>query len=207
MEIEGWDVEVIDKMLQAGMYLPPEYWQYLNEVINSDEYQAYEAFREDNPDQAAKLEESDYTTNIEFGETNHPYQDSIVRGNDGEFTITINQNLMQADTFYQSGAILGASYDIAFPLSERDIQMFWAVPKMTAGAGLFIAGEVMVVGGIAGIPETLGASLSACYIGSGLMATGYDMFSSTFNALWEDANMPEFPFRLGPRNSPYMLRD
>ena len=56
VEINGWDVDVIDAMLQAGIYLPPEYWQAVIEVTNSPEYQAYEAMREDYPDQAAKLD-------------------------------------------------------------------------------------------------------------------------------------------------------
>ena len=130
--------------------------------------------------------------------------------NDGEFTITMNQNLMQADTFYQSGAILGASYDIAFPLSERDLQKFWAVPKMTAGAGLFIVGEVMVVGGICAVPATYGFSLYVSAGGLGFMATGYQWFSQGFNQLTvynENVAMPELQFKLGPREMPWMIRE
>jgi RHS repeat-associated protein len=126
VEINGWDVEVIDAMLQIVHLLPTEIQQALAEVINSPEYQAYMAFRnsEEGAAQAAKLEELDETVNIEFGETNHPFQDSLTQVNNGEYIITINQDIINANDFYIVGAILGASYDIVSPDLIRDLRIF-----------------------------------------------------------------------------------
>jgi RHS repeat-associated protein len=108
---------------------------------------AYESFREYHPEQAAKLEGLNETVNIEFGETNHPYQDSIMQENNGEYTITMNQSLIYADNFYQAGAILSASYDIAFPLSERDLYLIWYLPNLALGTAELVVGVPMAIAG------------------------------------------------------------
>jgi hypothetical protein len=43
--INGWNVEVIRAMQQAGYWLPPEAQQALVQVVYSPEYQAYDTFR------------------------------------------------------------------------------------------------------------------------------------------------------------------
>ena len=41
VEIDDWNVEVIDAILRAGYDLPPEIQQAFGKVINSPDYQDY----------------------------------------------------------------------------------------------------------------------------------------------------------------------
>jgi len=117
--IGGWDVRVLSTIGIYGynvMYSDMFRDSGLAEAYSSPEYQAYQAVREYHTQQATKLENLNEIVNIQFGQTNHPRQDSIMRKNDGEFNIILNNNIARADAFYQANAILSASYEI-MPIS------------------------------------------------------------------------------------------
>lgn len=61
IEVDGdyWNVEMIDAILKAGFYLPPEMWDWLLEIINSPAYQAYLELKHDENNQIEEMEKSD----------------------------------------------------------------------------------------------------------------------------------------------------
>lgn len=58
VEIKGWNINTIDKALQNLYYVPPEMLEYLDDVISSPSYQAYNSYRQSNGDVARVFEES-----------------------------------------------------------------------------------------------------------------------------------------------------
>ena len=93
VEINYWNVEVIDVILQFGYYLPPEIWQALNEVINSPEYQAYADLRDIAPELTGSLEAAEETMYIERGDT----RGHIAVYNDTTNTITLSQEYKKSN--------------------------------------------------------------------------------------------------------------
>jgi RHS repeat-associated protein len=105
VEINGWDVEVIDALLQISYLLPPEILSALAEVINSPEYQAYSAIRSADSTITSFLESSDTVVKISGedmgillimtypdGETKYGFIGGGTYIQDGEIIMEINNN-------------------------------------------------------------------------------------------------------------------
>jgi hypothetical protein len=75
VEIQGWDVEVINALLQNGIGIPPEVWQALGEVTSSPEYQTYLELEKGESNLIEEMENSDeiyhLVVGFEPGEDDH----------------------------------------------------------------------------------------------------------------------------------------
>jgi RHS repeat-associated protein len=172
VDINGWDVEVIRALLQAGYYLPMEAQQALSGVVHSLEYQIYNAFRYENLDNY-------------LGEQ----LDSITQKSGSDINIILNNNpynnVLKANDFYQAGAILSASYDI--------IPTEFVVPKgvyLAGGIILFIAGTMLTAGGGAAVMVALlaiepGAIVTAATLAGPLVILGGTAIDLSVNILTE----------------------